>query len=370
MPRRREGPVKNAQTSYYFFDSYIGLGPDRQRVRFTLHTRDPGRAQFLFEQEWKRVWAEYYGLKSPRTQAPVTLAEIIPEFVAYERDLKRAKEWKTFERRLEIMSGILGKVRLQDVGRPHFTELDKFLRETRDVTHYTVNHYFGLLKTLFNYAISQGKHPGPNPVKEIRPYVVDRKRRSYSAEEIVKIIAAAEKTEKESRAPDDMTHFARRLVILLLYSGMRFGEGINLHWSNIKSDRIALQRTETKQRREKIIPIAAGIRAVLDSLPKGKPEDFIFPIKRKGERLYPRWILARIREFSGIPDFEFHGLRHTAATIMVSEAQCRGVGLADIMKVLGHSRVETTLRYLHEDDARMRKAVEIVEEKFSGKEKD
>ncbi len=52
---------------------------------------------------------------------------------------------------------------------------------------------------------------------------------------------------------------------------------------------------------------------------------------------------------------------------MVSEAQGRGVGLADIMKVLGHSKVETTPRYLHEDLGRMRKAVEIVEEKTRGK---
>jgi hypothetical protein len=39
------------------------------------------------------------------------------------------------------------------------------------------------------------------------------------------------------------------------------------------------------------------------------------------------------------------------------------------MKVLGHSRVETTLRYLHEDLERMRKAVELVEEKARGRRK-
>jgi len=33
MPRRREGSVRNKQTGYYFFDSYVGLGPDRQSVR-------------------------------------------------------------------------------------------------------------------------------------------------------------------------------------------------------------------------------------------------------------------------------------------------------------------------------------------------
>ena len=369
MPRRRERPIRNAQTGYYVFDSYVGLGPDRQRVRFSLHTKDPGRAQFLFEQEWKRVWAEYYGLKSPRTQSPVTLDEIIPEFVAYERDIKRAKTWKTFEGRLKVISDILGKVRLQDIGRQQLTAIDKALREEKGIANYTVNHYFGLLKTLFYYAIAQEKHPGPNPVKQVKPYVVDRKRRSYSAEEIKKVLEAAGKVEKEARAREDITPYTKRFVLLLLYSGMRFSEGLNLRWSNVQGDRIVLERTETKQRREKVVPITAGIKAVLSTLPKGRPEDFVFPIRRKGQRFYAQWVLKRIRKLSGVKDFEFHGLRHTAATIMVSEAQGRGVGLADIMKVLGHSRMETTMRYLHEDEARMRKAVEIVEEKFADKKK-
>ncbi|MBN2251478.1 MAG: site-specific integrase [Candidatus Altiarchaeota archaeon] len=369
MPRHREGPVRNVQTGYYFFDSYIGLGPDRQRVRFSLHTKDPGRAQLLFEQEWKRVWAEYYGLKNVRTHAPVSLAEIIPEFIANERDIKRTKEWKMYEKRLEVISDILGKVKLQNIGRVQFTKLDKFLREKRGVTNYTVNHYFGLLKTLFNYAIAQGKHPGPNPVKEVKPYVVDRKRRSFSGEEIDKILKAAKQVEKETRAASDLGFYAHRLVLLLLYSGMRLGEAMHLKWSNIKPDQIVLQRTETKQRKEKIIPITRGIRAVLDSLESKDPDAFVFPIRRLGERLHAHYVMDKIRKTSGVKDFEFHGLRHTAATIMVSEAQGRGVGLADIMRILGHSKVETTLRYLHEDGDRMRKAVEIVEEKFSGKKK-
>lgn len=39
MPKRREGPVKNAQTGYYFFDSCVGNGPDRRRIRFFLKGR-------------------------------------------------------------------------------------------------------------------------------------------------------------------------------------------------------------------------------------------------------------------------------------------------------------------------------------------
>lgn len=41
MPRHREGPVKNAQTGYYFFDSYVDIGPERRRVRFSLNNTSP-----------------------------------------------------------------------------------------------------------------------------------------------------------------------------------------------------------------------------------------------------------------------------------------------------------------------------------------
>jgi integrase len=369
MPRHREGPTKNQQTGYYYFDQYVGLGPDRRRLRISLGTKDPARAQWLWEQEYKRRWSDHYGLKTHKTTAPIKFSDAIKEFIAYERDVKRVSEWKIFEKRLEIVSRIWGIVRISDLGREHIAALDKALREKRGVSPYTINHYFGLLKTFFYWAIGQEKHSGPNPMKEVKPYVVDRRRRSFTPEEIRKIIAAAEKIETLPRARD-ITLYANRLVKLLLYTGMRFGEAVNLRWENVHEDKIALKRTETKQRKEKVIPITAGIRAVLDTIPRGAQTDFVFPFRRRASgRVYQKWILEKIREHSGVKDFEFHGLRHTAATLMVSEAQGRGVGLADIMKVLGHSRVETTLRYLHEDESRMRRAVEIVEEKFSGKKK-
>jgi hypothetical protein len=58
MPRRREGPTRLKQTGYYFFDEYIGFPPDRKRVRVSLKTKDPSRAQFLWEQEYRKRWSE------------------------------------------------------------------------------------------------------------------------------------------------------------------------------------------------------------------------------------------------------------------------------------------------------------------------
>ncbi len=157
----------------------------------------------------------------------MALSTLIPEFVAYERDTKRAATWRTFENRLNIVLDILGDVRIQDFGQPHLTRLDEALKEDRGVKPYTVNHYFGLLKTMFNYAISKGLYPGPNPMKEVKPYIVDRRRRSYSPDELKAVVKAAAQLEKAPGARD-LALYAKRIVQLLLYSGMRFGEAINL----------------------------------------------------------------------------------------------------------------------------------------------
>lgn len=82
------------------------------------------------------------------------------------------------------------------------------------------------------------------------------------------------------------------------------------------------------------------------------------------EPAYAYGLIRAIRKKTGISDFILHGLRHTVLTIMVSEALGKGVGLADIMKILGHSRMMTTLRYQHTDLERMKKAMRVLGKKM------
>jgi integrase len=107
-------------------------------------------------------------------------------------------------------------------------------------------------------------------------------------------------------------------------------------------------------------------RGALESLRDGRRRDgYVIP-RRRDQRITSSGststLMAKMRKHSGIPDFDFHSLRHTASTIMVSQALGHGVGLAGIQKILGHSKVETTMKYIHADFDRMKKAVEILEE--------
>jgi len=364
MPRRREGPTKLKQTGYYFFDEYIGFPPNRKRVRVSLKTKNPLRAQFLWEQEFKKRWSEYYGIEFPGKPEKISFKDAAKDFVEYEKNVKRIKEWKLQEDRLSRISELWGNIYLSDIKREHLVKLDDHLKSLGR-SKATINHYFTLLKSLFNYAIKKKIFSGDNPVNEIKPYLVEERRREYSPEEIWRIIEAAERIEKEARKNALFQKHVKRIVLLLLYTGMRLGEAINLRWENIKDDKIVLKRTETKQKREKVIPLTDSIRQVLETMMNERRKDgYVFPMKgRDRKTVWAKDTIDKIRKYSGIPDFIFHNIRHTASTIMVSEALGRGASLADIMKVLGHSQVETTLKYVHTDFERMRKAVEVLGEK-------
>ena len=365
MPRRRDGPTLNRQTDYWFFDNRVGFPPDRRRIRFSLRTKDHARAQFLWEKEWKKRWGEYYGVRpAGRPAGPATIAAAAEEFVRFERDVRRVKGWAVIESRLDFVAELWGPDRRLDaLGDKDLAALDAALKET-GLSPGTVNHYFKMLKSFFAWTVEKGYHPGPNPARAIRPYVVNDRRRAFSPEEVERILAACREIEAEARPQDGIMRLAERIVRLLLLTGMRAGEVLNLKWSAVQGDRIVLERTETKQRREKTIPISAALRSVLSTLERR--DEYVLPLRRRGGVMAAAYcdnLIRTIRAKSGIPDFILHGLRHTASTIMVSEALGRGVGLADIMAVLGHSQVQTTLRYQHADLERMRKAVEILAEK-------
>jgi integrase len=81
------------------------------------------------------------------------------------------------------------------------------------------------------------------------------------------------KIEKEAWTTTTLQKYAKRIVVILLLTGMRLGELLNLRWDNIQDDKIVLKRTETKQRKKKMIPITSGMREALESLRDGRRKD-------------------------------------------------------------------------------------------------
>ncbi|RKY60456.1 MAG: hypothetical protein DRP95_04265, partial [Candidatus Latescibacterota bacterium] len=88
-------------------------------------------------------------------------------------------------------------------------------------------------------------------------------------------------------------------------------------------------------------------------------------LPREGERVFPRQVEGAfrwVREKAGLPDVRIHDLRHTFASRLVD----KGVMVEVVRKLLGHSSIVTTVRYIHLMQSHLVQAVQKLEEDTSG----
>ncbi len=96
----------------------------------------------------------------------------------------------------------------------------------------------------------------------------------------------------------------------------------------------------------RVVPIIPALRPWLDHFPLSITED----------GLKSAWRRARVKKDVDMPHVNFHDLRHSCASIMLS----MGVDLYTISKVLGHSNIATTQRYAHLQVDAQRAALEKI----------
>lgn len=157
-------------------------------------------------------------------------------------------------------------------------------------------------------------------------------------------------------------------VLLSLYTGIRLGELCALRWNcvDLKLGIIKVQQTmqriqntdPTEERRTKIIftdpktqtssrtiPLPAAILLIANSF-QASPNSFVLtgsPEKYIEPRTMQNHFKRIIRE-SGIPNVNYHALRHTFATRCVEV----GFEIKTLSEILGHATVNITLnRYVH-----------------------
>lgn len=123
----------------------------------------------------------------------------------------------------------------------------------------------------------------------------------------------------------------RAAIWVALLTGARRGEICKIGEEDIGRDAILLRAGNTKTLKTRSVPIVPALRPWLKHLP--------LQVSVEGVKTGFR----RAREAAGMEHVNFHDLRHSCASILVS----LGVDLYTVSKILGHSSVKTTERYAH-----------------------
>lgn len=147
------------------------------------------------------------------------------------------------------------------------------------------------------------------------------------------------------------------LVLLLLNTGMRFGEVTQLRHRdvNLKDRLITVAGDTAKSGRTRVIPMNQEAHRIL-SASKGAADDYVFP-GEKGARLTTiKTAWRALLKDANISGFRLHDVRHSFA----SKVKRSGADLYTVQRLLGHSSPVMTQRYAHLQPDDLRAAVEKV----------
>lgn len=155
--------------------------------------------------------------------------------------------------------------------------------------------------------------------------------------------------------PDD--EYLRDIIFTDLKTGMRKGELLPAKWAQVDFKQGYIEVLASKSGKARKIPISSKLDKLLRSLYAKSTSEYIF-VNPKTNLPYVdiKKAFNRLLKKANITNFRFHDLRHTVATRMVEN----GVPLPVVKEILGHAKIETTMRYVHVVPEQKKLAVECL----------
>lgn len=202
----------------------------------------------------------------------------------------------------------------------------------------TTNRYLAALSSAMSYAVKTLQWLESNPCERIVKPKENKGRVRFLSDGELKVLLAACK-------PHNDLYLA---VLLALSTGARQEEVMSLRYGQVDFTRQAITLTHTKNGDVRALPLTGEAFVMLKerSRVRSLHDDRVFPPSsraHKAEYIDLRVHWEKALADSGIKDFHWHDLRHTAASYLAMS----GVSMVEIAKLLGHRTMAMVLRYAH-----------------------
>jgi len=362
--RERKLQIVEKRGKIYARTTFVGLDGKRHAIWRA------GKNRTAAKQNLQKALDELKNDEGAITHAKKTFADLAAWYEArylvepvYRegRIIKGRRSYKSEKYLLRAIVAELGGYKLRSITHGELEKYkDKRLHAPIVITHKdktvtkrvrtiaTVNRELMVIRAMLRRAQKEGwllRSPFEEHDSLIRMADERRRERTLSYEEEARLLAACV-TPRAHLKP---------VLICALATGMRLGEIIKLQWPDIDFARreINILSTNTKRLTARSVPITEPLMNELKRLYDLRPDDgSVFGISSNVKRSFKKACeLAGIKH-GGIDGLTFHCLRHTAGTRMIKQ----GMSLAEAARILGHSDVKTTYRYISADSDVMDKA--------------
>jgi integrase len=177
-----------------------------------------------------------------------------------------------------------------------------------------------------------------NPARGVEPFKGPKSERFLTSAEVARLADAINSLERQG-----INRNATNAVRLLLLTGARKGEILQLRWEQIDVERRCLRLADSKTG-PKIVPVGQAALDLLASIQGNQTFGWVFPgtgVDSHYTGLQKIWV--QLRDLAGLPAVRLHDLRHSYASFAVSD----GASLLVVGKILGHAQSRTTEIYAH-----------------------
>lgn len=272
-----------------------------------------------------------------RQRNTITLRQLFNEWLPIHSQSITNSAVKSYHIAFKHISNI-ADISITDI---HFQHLQNVINSmhVKGLSYSSCKKVRTLLNQLFNYAIIRD-YPitnyalhlnlGPN-----RPTI---KRRVFTRQQINKLWAI------------DTSY--SRLILILLYTGLRIGELLNLRRQDInrRSAYLIVRHAKTKAGEGRIIPIHQRIMPIIEQLYINSG-DYLFTISYTSFRKHFQDIMKQLNCKHTI-----HDTRHTFASLLDAVAPPN-----NLRSLLGHKQGDITTRvYTHKTIRELRKTIELL----------
>lgn len=275
----------------------------------------------------------------PQKQAAIRIsqgnAEELQRFI---RQVKlkaySASTLRTYQNEFAQLLQVLGERPVQDLTPDQVKNYMVWAMEKGGISEHTAHSRINALKFYFEQVLGRERFfwEVPRPKKPIQLP------RIFSKEEVAAII-------------NSLTNVKHKTMLMLCYSaGLRVSEVVSLQTSNIDPKRMTILIESAKGKKDRMAILSPVLLVMLREyikLYKPDSQGFLFEGYEKGmpysARSLQEVLQAAKLKAGVIRRGSIHSLRHSFATHLIE----KGTDVTMIQKLLGHSDIKTTLRYLH-----------------------
>lgn len=267
-----------------------------------------------------------------------TLNEFSIEYLDFAKNTIQKRSWKRDRLSLKNLKKALGSFAINEITPNHLINYQtKRLGEGKKPA--TVNRELSCLRSLINVAIKREVYSGRNPVSGMK-FLEENN-------QIERILTLEEEVRLLNSSPPHL----KPIIITALNTGLRKSEILHLKWENVnlKNDIVTIQVESSKNKRQKRIPLNSKMKALLNSqyAITGNTEYVFLNSRGMPFKDYNsiKTSFSNACKKANITGLRFHDLRHSCASRMVEN----GANIVAVSKILGHSTLSITMRYLHPD---------------------